>query len=168
MAQKKPATKSTRKTTTKKTAAKKTTATRSKAKSFTADERAAMKDRAAELKAEARGASKAEGEKEVLSKIAQMPQPDRALAERLHAIVKDVAPDLTSRTWYGMPAYAKDGKVVCWFQNASKFKFRYSMIGFSDQANLDKGNVWPVAYAVTEFTADDEAKVRTLVKKAVS
>ncbi len=139
------------------------------AKGFTAEERAAMKERAQELKAEARAnKSKADGERDVLAKIAEMPEPDRALAERVHAIVKASAPALSPRTWYGMPAYAKDGKVLCFFQNASKFKSRYATFGFSDEANLDKGAMWPTSFALKELTAADEAKIAALVKKAVS
>jgi uncharacterized protein YdhG (YjbR/CyaY superfamily) len=134
-------------------------------KGFTAEERAAMRERAKELKAEA---GKADGEKDVLAKIAEMPKPDRVMAERLHAIVKASAPSLSPKTWYGMPAYAKDGKVVCFFRGAHKFKERYAMFGFNDSANLDKGAMWPVAFALTELTAADEAKIGALVKKAVS
>jgi uncharacterized protein YdhG (YjbR/CyaY superfamily) len=137
---------------------------------FTEDERAAMKERAKELKASSRGtrASKADGESTVLGKIAEMPEPDRGLAERLHAIIKASAPELTPTTWYGMPAYARDGKVVCFFQSAHKFKSRYAMLGFSDKANLDDGTMWPAYYALTELTAATEARVAALVKKAVS
>ena len=127
---------------------------------FTDEERAAMKERAQELKAD--------GEGDVLAKIAGMPEPDRAMAERLHAIVKASAPALSPRTWYGMPAYAKDGNVVCFFQSAHKFKTRYATFGFSGKANLDEGNVWPVAFALKELTAADEVKIGALVKKAVS
>jgi len=140
-------------------------------KGFTDEERAAMKERAQELKAEAGrgpGAKKADGEAEVLAKIAGMPEPDRALAERLHAIVKASAPALSPKTWYGMPAYAKVDKVVCYFQSAHKFKTRYATFGFSDKANLDEGNLWPVVFALKELTAADEAKIVALVKKAVS
>src|SRR6059036_3902540 len=132
-------------------------------KGFTDEERAAMKERAQELKAD-----KADGESDVLAKIAEMPKPDRAMAERLHAIIKASAPALSPRTWYGMPAYAKDGNVVCFFQSAHKFKARYAMLGFSDKANLDAGTVWPVAFALKELTAADEARIVALVKKAVS
>jgi len=132
---------------------------------FTAAERAAMKERAQELKAEAR---KADGESALLAKIAEMPKADRDLAERVHAIVKANAPNLMPKTWYGMPAYAKDGKVVCFFRNAGKFKERYAMFGFNDSAKLDEGSMWPIAYALTELTAADEAKIRKLVKRAVS
>jgi uncharacterized protein YdhG (YjbR/CyaY superfamily) len=135
-------------------------------KGFTAEERDAMRERAQELKAAGRG--KTDGESEVLAKIAEMPKPDREMAERLHAIVKASAPDLSPRTWYGMPAYAKDGKVVCFFQSAQKFKSRYATLGFSDKANLDKGAMWPTAFALKELTPADEAKIRALVKKAVS
>jgi uncharacterized protein YdhG (YjbR/CyaY superfamily) len=137
---------------------------------FTDEERAAMKERAQELKEAARRgprAAKADGESDVLAKIAEMPQPDRVLAERLHAIIKASAPALSPRLWYGMPAYAKDGKVVCFFQSAQKFNTRYATFSFSDQANLDEGAMWPVAFALTELTAD-EARIGALVKKAVS
>ncbi len=140
-------------------------------KGFTAEELLAMKERAQELKAEAsRGprAKKADGESELLAKIAKMPEPDRSMAERLHAVVKASGPDLLPRTWYGMPAYAKDGNVICFFQGAHKFKARYATFGFSDKANLDTGTSWPVAFALKELTADDEAKIGALVKKAVS
>jgi uncharacterized protein YdhG (YjbR/CyaY superfamily) len=150
--------------------ARSTTVTGRAAKGFTDEERAAMKERAQELKAEARRgprAKSADGEREVLAKIAEMPEPDRAMAERLHAIVKASAPALSPRTWYGMPAYAKDGHVVCFFQGAHKFKARYATFGFSDKANLDEGSVWPVAFALKELTAADEARIRALVKKAV-
>jgi len=132
-------------------------------KGFTDEERAAMKERAQELKAD-----KADGESDVLAKIAGMPKPDRAMAERLHAIIKASAPALSPRTWYGMPAYAKDGNVVCFFQSAHKFKTRYATFGFSDKANLDEGTVWPVAFALKELTAAAEARIGALVKKAVS
>jgi uncharacterized protein YdhG (YjbR/CyaY superfamily) len=141
-----------------------TEATTSKAsKGFTDEERAAMRERARELKA-----GKADGETDVLAKIAEMPESDRAMAERLHAIVKASAPALTPRTWYGMPAYAKDDKVVCFFQSAQKFKARYATFGFSDKANLDKGAMWPTSFALTELTAAEEKKIGALVKKAVS
>ena len=136
-----------------------------KSKGFTDEERAAMKERAQELKADAR---RADGEKALLAKIAEMPEPDRAMAKRLHAIIKASAPALAPKTWYGMPAYAKDGKVVCYFQSAHKFKSRYATLGFSDTANLDKGAMWPTAFAVKELTAAEEAKIKALVKKAVS
>ena len=138
---------------------------------FTDEERSAMKDRAKELKATARRGSrggKADGESEALAKIAEMTEPDRVLAERLHAVIKASAPGLSTTTWYGMPAYAKDGKVVCFFQPAQKFKTRYATLGFSDKANLDEGAMWPIYYALTELTAADEARIGALVKKAVS
>ena len=131
---------------------------------FTAEERAAMRERARELKA---NASKAEDEQAVLEKIAEMPKPDRELAERIHRIVTEAAPVLSPKTWYGMPAYAKDGKIVCFFQSAAKFSARYATFGFSDEANLDKGAMWPTSFALTELTAADEAKIASLVKKAV-
>ena len=140
-------------------------------KGFTDEERAAMKERVEELKAEARRGPRAEnadGERELLAKIAEMPKADRAMAERLHTIIKASAPALSSRTWYGMPAYTKDGKVVCFFQSGQKFKARYATLGFSDQANLDEGTVWPVAFALKELTAADEARLAALVKRAVS
>ncbi len=136
---------------------------------FSDEERVAMKERAQELKAEARASkNKADGERDVLAKIAEMPGPDRAMAKRLHAIIKASAPDLSPKTWYGMPAYAKDGKVVCFFQSAQKFKSRYATLGFSDEANLDEGAMWPTSFALKELTAADEAKIGALVKKAVS
>ena len=139
--------------------------TTQKSKGFTAEERAAMKERAQELKAEA---SRADGESTLLAKVAEMPEPDRAMATRLHEIVKATAPDLSPKTWYGMPAYAnKDGKVVCFFQSAHKFKSRYASFGFSDQANLDDGAMWPIYFALKELTPAAEAKMRALVKKAV-
>ena len=125
-----------------------------------------MKERARELKAARSG--KADGEADVLAKIAEMPEPDRAMAERLHAIIKTAAPELSPRTWYGMPAYAKDGKVVCFFQSAAKFKSRYATLGFSDKANLDDGTMWPTSFALKELTAADEARITALVKHAVS
>ncbi|HZU12298.1 MAG TPA: DUF1801 domain-containing protein [Chloroflexota bacterium] len=128
---------------------------------FTSEERAAMRERAKEQKAAA-------GESEVLAKIAEMPEADRVLGERLHALIKATAPDLTPRTWYGMPAYAKDGNIVCFFQCADKFKTRYATLGFSDKANLDDGTMWPTTYALTELTAADEARITELIKKAVS
>ena len=131
---------------------------------FTAEERAAMKERAKELKAEA---AKADGETAVLTKIAEMQGSDRAMAERLHALIKASAPDLSPKTWYGMPAYAKDGKVVCFFQSAQKFKSRYATLGFSDTANLDKGAMWPTSFALKELTAAEEKKIGALVKQAV-
>jgi uncharacterized protein YdhG (YjbR/CyaY superfamily) len=149
--------------------AKSTTTSGKTSKGFTNEERAAMKERAKELKAEARAnKSKAAGESDVLAKIAEMREPDRALGERLHAIVKASAPVLSPKTWYGMPAYAKDGKVVCFFQSAEKFNSRYATFGFSDKANVDEGSMWPTAFALTELTAADEATIAALVKKAVS
>lgn len=138
---------------------------------FTDEERAAMKERAQELKAaERRGprAKQEDGEADVLAKIAEMPESDRAMAERLHAIIKASAPFLSPRTWYGMPAYAKDGNVVCFFQSAHKFKARYATLGFSDKANLDEGTMWPAAFALKKLTADDQARIVLLIKKAVS
>jgi hypothetical protein len=134
---------------------------------FTAEERAAMKERSRELKAQAR-AGDADPESDVLAKIAEMPEPDRAMAERLHALIKASAPTLTTRTWYGMPAYAKNDKVVCFFQPAHKFKSRYAVLGFSDKANLDEGEMWPVYFALKELTSEVEARVDALVKQAVS
>ncbi len=135
---------------------------------FTDEERAAMKERAKELRAEARAEKdKAAGERAVLEKIAEMPEPDRTMAQRLHAIVKESAPVLSPKTWYGMPAYAKEGKVVCYFTPASKFNSRYATFGFNDDANLDEGAMWPTAFALTELTAADEARISALVKKAV-
>ena len=149
--------------------AKSTTASGKKSKGFTDEERAAMKARAEELKAEARvSKEKADGESVVLVAIAAMQEPDRAMAKRLHAIIKASAPALSPRTWYGMPAYAKDGKVVCFFQSAQKFKTRYATFGFSDAANLDEGHLWPTAFALKELTAAEEARIIALVKKAVS
>jgi uncharacterized protein YdhG (YjbR/CyaY superfamily) len=151
--------------------AKRTTAINKEPKGFTDEERAAMKERAQELKAEARRGSragKADGESDVLAKIAEMPEPDRALAERLHAIIKANAPDLSPKTWYGMPAYAKDGKVVCFFQSAQKFNPRYATFGFSDTANLDHGAMWPTSFALKELTGTEEARIGVLVKRAVS
>ena len=138
---------------------------------FTDEERAAMRERAHEQKAAARRgprAGKADGESDVRAKIAEMPEPDRAMAERLHAIITASAPALAPRTWYGMPAYAKDGHVVCFFQSAHKFKTRYATLGFSDKAHLDEGAMWPTAFALTELTAADEARIGALVQKAVS
>ena len=163
MAERKPAKKATQQS------AKRTTGKASKG--FTDEERAAMRERAQELKAAARRgprAGKADGESDVLAKIAEMPEPDRAMAERLHAIIKASAPDLSPRTWYGMPAYAKDGKVVCFFQSAQKFKARYATFGFSDKANLDEGAMWPTSFALKGLTAAEEKKIGALVKKAVS
>ena len=136
---------------------------------FTDEERAAMKERAKELKAEARAnKNKAEGERDVLAKIAEMPEPERAMAKRLHEIITASAPVLSPRLWYGMPAYAKDGKVVCFFQSAQKFNTRYATLGFSDTANLDEGVMWPTAFALTELTAAEEEQIAALVKRAVS
>jgi hypothetical protein len=140
-----------------------------KSATFSDEERAAMKERAKEQKAEARrGADKADGERDVLAKIAEMSGPDRALSERLHALITASAPGLSPRLWYGQPAYAKDGKVVCFFQPAEKFKTRYSTLGFSDEANLDDGAMWPTSFALTKLSAADEARIGALVKKAVS
>jgi uncharacterized protein YdhG (YjbR/CyaY superfamily) len=132
---------------------------------FTAEEKAAMKDRVKELK---RDAQKADGESEVVATIAGMPQEDRVIAERLHTLIKGVAPELVPRTWYGMPAYSKDDKVVCFFQGAYKFKARYATLGFSDQAHLDEGSMWPSTFALTKLTAADETRIKALVKKALS
>ena len=151
--------------------AKSTTAVGKTSEGFTDEERAAMKERVQELKAAARRgprADKADGESAVLAKIAEMPEPDRAMGERLHAIIKASAPSLSPRLWYGMPAYAKDGNVVCFFQSAQKFKTRYATLGFSDKANLDEGAMWPTAFALTELTEASEARIGALVKKAVS
>jgi uncharacterized protein YdhG (YjbR/CyaY superfamily) len=141
-----------------------------KSKGFTDVERAAMKERAKELKAEERAnKNKAEGESDVLAKIAEMPEPDRAIAKRLHAIIKSSAPALVPKTWYGMPAYAnKDGKIVCFFTAASKFNSRYATLGFNDDANLDEGAMWPTSFALKKLTAAEEARISALVKKAVS
>jgi uncharacterized protein YdhG (YjbR/CyaY superfamily) len=158
MAERKPAKQATKRTTGK------------AAKGFTGEERAAMRERAQELKS-ARGgprAGKADGEGDVLAKIAEMPAPDRAMAERLHALITASTPALSPRTWYGMPAYAKDGKVVCFFQSGQKFKTRYATFGFSDKANLDKGTMWPTSFALKGLTAAEEKKLGALVKKAVS
>jgi uncharacterized protein YdhG (YjbR/CyaY superfamily) len=137
--------------------------TRNSSKGFTAEERAAMRERVREMKT-----GSGDGESEVLAKIAQMQGSDRVMAERIHAIVKDTAPELTPRTWYGMPAYAKDGKVVCFFKSAQKFKSRYATLGFSDKANLDDGGMWPTDYALKELTDANERRVAALVKQAVS
>jgi uncharacterized protein YdhG (YjbR/CyaY superfamily) len=142
-----------------------TTATSKSPTALTAEERAAMKELVQERKAAARGE---DGESAVLAKIAEMPEPDRAMAERLHAIVKASAPSLSPKTWYGMPAYARDGKVVCFFQSAAKFKARYATFGFSDKANLDDGNIWPTYFALKELTSSEEKKIAGLVKKAAS
>ena len=165
MAEKKAARKGARKS------AKNSAAAGKASKGFTDEERAAMRERAQELKAAARRgprAGKAGDESAVLAKIAAMPAPDRAMAERLHAIITASAPGLAPKLWYGMPAYAKDGNVVCFFQDARKFKTRYATLGFSDKAALDDGHMWPTAFALTELTADDEARIGALVKKAVS
>ena len=136
---------------------------------FTAEERAAMKNRAKELKAEARASkNRAEGERDLLAAIAAMKEQDRAMAKRLHAIIEATAPTLWPKTWYGMPAYAKDGKVVCFFKSAEKFSSRYATFGFEEAANLDEGAMWPTSFALTKLTATEEAKIRALVKKAVS
>jgi uncharacterized protein YdhG (YjbR/CyaY superfamily) len=149
--------------------AKSTTATGKTFEGFTDEERGAMKERAKELKASARAdKDKADGESAVLAKIAELPEPDRALGERLHAIITASAPALSPKLWYGMPAYARDGKVVCFFQSAQKFKTRYATFGFNDAANLDDGAMWPTAFALTKLTAADEARIGELVKKAVS
>ena len=161
MAAKKPAKKDTQKS------AKSNTAIGKASKGFTDEERAAMRERAQELKAAAR-AGKEGQESAVLAKIAAMPGPDRSMGERLHAMIKASAPELSPKLWYGMPAYAKDGKVVCFFQAAQKFKTRYSTLGFSDAANLDEGTMWPTTFALTELTPADEARIGALVKKAVS
>jgi uncharacterized protein YdhG (YjbR/CyaY superfamily) len=146
--------------------AKRTTAADKTSKGFTAEERAAMRERARELKA---AANREESERDVLAKIAEMPNADRILAERIHALVKATAPSLSPKTWYGMPAYANDdGNIVCFFKSADKFKSRYATLGFEEAANLDQGAMWPTAFAVTKLTAADEAKIKTLVNKAVS
>jgi uncharacterized protein YdhG (YjbR/CyaY superfamily) len=161
MADRKPTRKATQRS------AKSATATSEASKGFTADERAAMKARAQELKAEARGKkSREDGEREVLAAIAAMKGTDRVMAKRIHGIIKDSAPTLSPKTWYGMPAYAKDDKVVCFFQSAEKFKARYASFGFNDAANLDNGAMWPVAFALKELTAAEEARIAALVKKA--
>jgi uncharacterized protein YdhG (YjbR/CyaY superfamily) len=165
MAERKPTKKNTQQS------AKTTTATEQKFEGLSDVERAAMKERTKELKAEARRgprAGKAAGESAVLAKLAELPDPDRVMAERLHAIIKASAPALSPRTWYGMPAYAKDGKVVCYFTPASKFRERYATFGFNATANLDEGNMWPTSFALTELTAAEEARIGALVKKAVS
>ena len=158
MAKSKPATKATQKS------AKNSTATKKRYEGFTDEEKDAMKDRVQEQKA----AALDDAESELLAKIAEMREADRAMAERLHAVIKASAPVLSPRTWYGMPAYAKDGKVLCFFQSAQKFKTRYATFGFNDAAKLDEGAMWPVAFALTKLTADDEARIGALVKKAVS
>jgi uncharacterized protein YdhG (YjbR/CyaY superfamily) len=158
MSERKPARKATRRS------AKSTTAKGKSSTGFTAEERAAAKARAQELRAEARGAN---DERAVLAKIAEMPAPDRAMAERIHAIIKATAPALSPKTWYGMPAYAKEGKVVCYFTAASKFNSRYATFGFNDDAKLDEGAMWPTSFALKELTAAEEAKIGKLVKRAV-
>jgi uncharacterized protein YdhG (YjbR/CyaY superfamily) len=141
----------------------------SSSEGWTDEERAAMQERAKEMKsASRRGKAKIDGEADLLAKVAEMPEADRAMAERLHAIIKESAPNLEAKTWYGMPAYAKDGKVVCFFQPADKFKARYATFGFNDVANLDDGAMWPTSWALTKLTAADERRIRELVKKAVS
>jgi uncharacterized protein YdhG (YjbR/CyaY superfamily) len=164
MAEKNAATKSTARS------AKRTTASGKQSQGFTDEERAAMRERSRELKAEARqrsGKGKADGESDLLAKIAEMPGPDRAMAEQLHAIITESAPDLSPKTWYGMPAYAKDGKVLCFFQSADKFKARYATFGFNDVANLDEGAMWPTSFALKELTDTEAARIAALVKKAV-
>jgi uncharacterized protein YdhG (YjbR/CyaY superfamily) len=162
MAEKKPATKVTQKS------AKSATERNKTSKGFTADERAAMKARAQELKAEARASkNRADGERDLLAAIAAMKEPDRAMAKRLHAIIEASAPDLWPKTWYGMPAYAKDGKIVCFFKSAGKFNSRYATFGFEEAASLDEGAMWPTSFALTKLTAADEKKIAALVKKAV-
>jgi hypothetical protein len=145
--------------------AKSSTATKKRYDGFSDEEKAAMQDRVQEMKV---AKDRADGESELLAKIAEMPEPDRAMAKRLHALIKASAPTLSPKTWYGQPAYAKDGKIVCFFQPAQKFKTRYATFGFSDEAKLDEGNMWPNAYALTKLTAADEARIAALVKKAVS
>ena len=165
MAEGKPAEKGTRQS------AQRTTASGKKSRGFSDEERAAMKERSQELKAEERRgprAGKADGESDVLAKIAEMPEPDRAMARRLHAIIKANAPALSPKTWYGMPAYAMDGKVVCFFQSAQKFNSRYATFGFSDTAKLDEGAMWPTSFALKELTATEETTIAALVKRAVS
>jgi uncharacterized protein YdhG (YjbR/CyaY superfamily) len=162
MAERKTAKKATEKS------AKSATATGTKYQGFTEEERDAMKERGQELKSAARRGKKGDEESAVLAKIAEMPEPDRAIAERLHALIKDIASDLSPRTWYGMPAYAKDGKVVCYFTPASKFKERYATLGFNESANLDDGDMWPTSFALKKLTSVEEKKISALVKKAVS
>jgi uncharacterized protein YdhG (YjbR/CyaY superfamily) len=163
MAESKPAKKDTRRS------AKSTTATDGTSRGFTAAERAAMKARARELKAEERASrDRAEGERDALAAIAAMKEPDRVLADRLHAIIETTAPALWPKTWYGMPAYAKDGKVVCFFKSAQKFNSRYATLGFEEAANLDEGAMWPTSFALKKVTGTEEARIRALVKKAVS
>jgi uncharacterized protein YdhG (YjbR/CyaY superfamily) len=151
--------------------AKSTTASDTTSERWTDEERAAMKDRAQEVRAAKRGgarAGKADGERDVLAKIAEMPEPDRVMGERIHAVIKASAPELSPRLWYGMPAYTKDGKVVCFFQAAQKFNSRYATFGFNEAANLDEGTMWPTSFALTELTAADEARIGALVKRAVT
>jgi uncharacterized protein YdhG (YjbR/CyaY superfamily) len=151
------------------TQGKSTTASDKTSTGFTAEEQAAVKERAKELKAEARAAkNRAQGESDLLAKIAEMPEAERAMALRLHEIITESAPDLWPKTWYGMPAYARDGKVICFFQSAHKFESRYATLGFNDAANLDDGNLWPTAFALTELNAAEEVRIAELVKKAVS
>ena len=159
MAERKPAKMVTQK------AAKSATAIGKTSKGFTDEEKAAMRERARELKAEA---AKADGETELLAAIAKMQEPDRTMAKKLHSLIKAAAPALAPKTWYGMPAYTKDGNIICFFQNAGKFKARYQTLGFTDKAKLDDGAMWPNSYALMKLTADDEARIRALVKKAVS
>ena len=159
------ATKTTKKSTQKTAAKRSTTTKKASSSGFSAEERAAMKERAKELKA---SKTRAAGEKALLDKISEMSQPDRGMAERIHAIVGQNAPDLWPKTWYGMPAYARDDKVLCFFQPAEKFGARYATFGFNDSANLDKGGMWPTGFAIKELSAADEAKIASLVKKAVS
>jgi len=154
-----------------KTSAKSTTVDDDMSEGWSDEERGAMKERAREMKAAARRgprADKADGERDVLAKIAEMPEPDRVIAERLHALIKASAPDLAPKTWYGMPAYARDGKVVCFFKSAAKFSSRYATFGFEETATLDDGTMWPTSWALTRLTVDDEARIGALVKKAVS
>ena len=151
--------------TTKQKPAKRTSANAEKSTGFTAEERAAMRERAKELKAEA---NKVDGEKALLAKVAQMKGSDRKMGKRVHELVKEVAPDLTPRTWYGMPAYEKDGKVLCFYRAAAKFKSRYAALGFSDQANLDDGAMWPTDFALKDIGPAEEKKIRALLKKAIS
>jgi uncharacterized protein YdhG (YjbR/CyaY superfamily) len=154
---------------TKQKSAKSTSASKKPSQVFTDEERAAMKERVKEQKAEARrGADRAEGEQDVLAKLAEMPEPDRAMGKRIHAIIKASAPSLSPKTWYGMPAYEKDGKVVCFFQSADKFKARYATFGFNDSANLDEGAMWPTSFALKKLTAAAEKTIGELVRKAVS
>jgi uncharacterized protein YdhG (YjbR/CyaY superfamily) len=164
MAEKKSASKSTQKSA-------RSSSVTGTSKGFTDAERLAMKERAQELKAEARrgsGAAKPDGESAVLAKLAEMPEPDRTMDERLHAVIRASAPDLSPKLWYGMPAYAKDGKVVCFFRSAQKFNSRYATLGFEEKANLDEGTMWPTSFALKKLTAADEARIAALVEKAVS